>query len=181
MLRSTGDLRGGFEREALPHLDAVYSFALRLTRRREDAHDLTQETFLRAFERFRGFTPGTNCKAWLFTITYSIFVNQYHRDRREPVFVGVDDRERSVPVSAPRERLTPARAVAEADIEEALAQLPEDFRSTVMLVDAEGVSYEEAAHVLSCPVGTVRSRLFRARKMLAAHLRDYDAAERRDP
>jgi RNA polymerase sigma-70 factor (ECF subfamily) len=177
ILRATADLHRGFEREALPHLGAVYNFALRLTRRSENADDLTQETFVRALERFATFTRGTNCKAWLFTIAYSIFVNQYHRRQRELTLVrseGVDQ----VPVAQSRPSSSAARAATEADVESALAQLPDEYHATIMLVDVEELSYEEAAEVLSCPVGTVRSRLFRARKLLAEHLHEYGVTGR---
>src|SRR5262249_26793451 len=151
-------------REAVPYLNAVYSFALRLTRHGEDAHDLTQDAFVRAFERFGSFTRGTNCKAWLFSITYSIFVNQYHRSRRDPVRTHADERHE---LTSPRPLTSSAQVASEADVEAALAQLPDDFRSVVLLVDVEELSYEEAAEILACPVGTVRSRLYRGRKLLA--------------
>ncbi len=181
LLRASADFRDGFEREALPHLSAIYAFALRLTRRSDDAHDLAQETFLRAFQRFDRFTPGTNCKAWLFPITYSIFVNQYHRALREHHSAQSDEGP-LVDAAAPlRAHLTAAQATVEADVEAALSELLPDFRAAVLLVDVDGLSYEEAADVLVCPVGTVRSRLFRARKFLANRLRDYDTTERRRP
>ena len=179
LLGSGGDPHRGFDREALPHLPAVYGFALRLTRRPEDAHDLTHDTFLRAPQRFAGFTQGTNCKAWLLTITYSIFVNQYHRSRREHDSVQ-NDEELLMAAAAPlRTGLSAAQAAAEADVEAALSDLVPDFRAAVLLVDVDGLSYEEAADVLGCPVGTLRSRLFRARKFLANRLRAYNTTERR--
>jgi len=181
LFHATSDSGSDFERDALPHLGAVYGFALRLTRRYEDAHDLTQDTFLRAFQRFSGFTQGTNCKAWLFTITYSIFVNGYHRQRRETTSLS-SDHDVLVPPNAPaRSGSAAARAGAAADVEAALAELGSEFRSVVLLVDVDGLSYEEAADVLACPIGTVRSRLFRGRKLLADRLRAYDASGRRRP
>jgi len=179
-LRGTRDARKGFEREAVPYLNAVYSFALRLTRHGEDAHDLTQDAFVRAFERFGSFTRGTNCKAWLFSITYSIFVNQYHRGRRDPILTRSDERHELMPTLA-RPLSSSAQVVAEADVEAALARLPDDFRSAVLLVDVEELSYEEAAEILTCPVGTVRSRLYRGRKLLAEQLREYRSAGRERP
>jgi RNA polymerase sigma-70 factor (ECF subfamily) len=178
ILSARPDSRGDFERDALPCLGAVYGFALRLTRRREDAHDLTQDTFLRAFQRFSGFTQGTNCKAWLFTIAYSIFVNRYHRQRREPAALPIDQAVVMESSGATRSSSTAARAAAAADVEAALAELMPEFRSAVLLVDVEGLSYDEAARVLACPVGTVRSRLFRARKFLADRLRAYTPERR---
>jgi RNA polymerase sigma-70 factor (ECF subfamily) len=179
----TDDLRARFEGEALPHLRAVFNVARRLTQRDDDARDLAQDAYLRAFSRFETFAAGTNCRAWLFSITYSLFVNRYRRQQRGPELVAVDDAEAGSQPAAPGaltpSRLTPAHAAAEADVEAALAELPEEFRSAIMLVDVEDLSYEEAARVLACPVGTVRSRLSRARKQLADRLRDYDVAERR--
>ena len=179
LLRATADSRRDFERDALPYLSAVYGFALRLTHRREDAYDLTQDTFLRAFQRFSAFTQGTNCKAWLFTITYSIFVNGYHRQRREPTALSIDHDVIASPNAPDGSGSAAARAGTAADVEAALAELSSEFRSVVLLVDVEGLSYEEAADVLACPIGTVRSRLFRARTLLADRLRAYDAPGRR--
>ena len=177
------DLRTRFEREALPHLDAVYSFAFRLTRREADARDLVQDAILRAFQHFGSFSTGTNCRAWLFTITYSVFVNRYRRQQRESAFVTPENPAWSLDDRAVDHRswspTTPARATAAADVESALAELPDDFRAAIVLVDIEGLSYEDAAAVLDCPVGTVRSRLFRARKHLAERLREYDIAQRK--
>lgn len=179
----TDDLRARFEGEALPHLRAVFNVAWRLTRREDAARDLTQEAFLRAFRKFDSFASGTNCRAWLFTITYSVFVNRYRRQQREPQIMTVDDQDSGLEQRAvspeSRQVTTPARAAAEADVEAALAELPEEYRVAIILVDVEELSYEDAAAVLACPVGTVRSRLFRARKRLAITLRDYDVAERR--
>lgn len=174
------DLRSRFEAEALPYLEAVFNFARRLTGQDETAKDLAQDTFLRAYTKFDTFTPGTNCRAWLFTITYSLFVNQYHRGRRDPRLASFDE-EQFVPHPPSAANVsTPARAAAAVDVEAALAKLPDDYRAAVSLVDVERLSYEDAAAVLGCPVGTIRSRLFRARKHLAAALRDYDVARRRD-
>jgi len=179
----TGDLRTRFEREALPHLGAVYNVARRLTRHEADARDLVQDAFLRAFQHFDSFSTGTNCRAWLLTITYSVFVNRYRRQQRESTFVTPQDPgwsldDRAVDPRSPPPT-TPARAAAATDVESALAELPDDFRAATVLVDIEGLSYEDAAAVLDCPVGTVRSRLFRARKHLAERLREYDLAQRK--
>ena len=170
-----------FEAEALPFMNSLYHKALVLTRRPEDASDLVQETFLRAFRTFENFEAGTNCRAWLFTILYSIFVNKYRQAQREPDLVSMDGLEET----HHRELADPqwddefaALAGAELDwqgpeISAALGKLPEEFRSAVLLVDVEEFTYEEAAAVLNCPVGTLRSRLFRARRVLFVELRDY--------
>jgi RNA polymerase sigma-70 factor (ECF subfamily) len=170
-----------FEAAALPFMNALYNRALHLTRRPEDASDLVQETFLRAYRTFANFAEGTNCKAWLFTILYSIFVNKYHKAQREPDTVSIDEAE-----AAYHHELADASwdddfailAGAELDwqgpeVRQALDKLPEDFRAAVVMVDVEQLSYEEAAAVLNCPVGTLRSRLFRARRVLFVELRDY--------
>lgn len=171
------DRRERFERTALPFLGAVHGTARRLTRSAEDARELAQETYLRAFRTFESFRPGTNCKAWLLTILYSIFVNRYHKAKRTPKTVsldGLEERLAAAPESA--ERASPAGRPPEwsdAEVEAAFERLPEDFRTVVLMVDVEELTYEEAAEALSCPVGTVRSRLFRARKLLAAALEDH--------
>lgn len=173
--------RARFEEAALPHLRKVYNFALRLARRPEDASDLAQETFLRAYRTFDSFRAGTDSKAWLLTIVYSVFVNRYWKKKREGRPVPVEalaeeydrlfardarDVESSILRAAETERPGP-------EVLKALADLPESFRAASLLVDVEGLSYEEAAAMLRCPVGTLRSRLFRARRLLFVALRRY--------
>jgi RNA polymerase sigma-70 factor (ECF subfamily) len=170
-----------FEAAALPFIGALYNKALHLTRRPEDARDMVQETYLRAFRTFSSFKEGTNCKAWLFTILYSIFINKYRQEQRQPHTVSIDElEERFHRTLADRDWETNFAALArpkldwqEPEVNHALAKLPEDFRSAVLLVDVEGFTYEEAASVLDCPVGTLRSRLFRARRLLFLELNDY--------
>lgn len=166
-----------FEAEALPFMRSIYNTALGLTRRPEDASDLVQETYLRAYRTFSNFTLGTNCKAWLFTIMYSIFVNKYHKERREPESVSVDELEENFHRSLATAEWDPylaqdARVMA-TEVNQALDRLPERFRLAVLLVDVEEMSYEEAAAILNCPLGTLRSRLFRARKLLFLELQPY--------
>lgn len=165
-----------FERAALPFMGVLYHKALVLTRRPEDAGDLVQETFLRAFRNFSSFTEGTNCKAWLFTIQYSIFVNKYRKAQREPELLSIDEMDESFQraISDPAwENDFAALDWKEPEVDDALGKLPEGFRAAVLLVDVEELSYEEAAGVLACPIGTLRSRLARARRMLFVELRDY--------
>ena len=170
-----------FEAAALPFTDALYNKALHLTGRPEDARDMVQETFLRAYRKFSSFKEGTNCKAWLFTILHSIFVNKYRKEQREPDTVSIDELEETFQRTlADRDWETNFAALTrsevdwqEPEVNHALEKLPEDFRSAVLLVDVEGFTYEEAAAVLGCPVGTLRSRLFRARRMLFLELNDY--------
>jgi RNA polymerase sigma-70 factor, ECF subfamily len=174
MSEPTAEKRERFEKTALPFLSAVHSAARRLTRNTEDARELAQETFLRAFRAFESFRPGTNCKAWLLTILYSIFVNRYHKAKRTPRTVPLDElEERLAAAPEPAESGGRPPAWSDAEVEAAFGRLPEGFQAIVLLVDVEELTYEEAAVALSVPVGTVRSRLFRARKLLAAALEDH--------
>ena len=165
----------------MPHLDALYHKALVLTRTPEDAGDLVQETFLRAYKKFSTYTTGTNCKAWLFTIQYSIFVNKYRKTQREPDLVSFDELEAGFDRLLTDEQWAGTCATlgespvdwSAPEVSSALNELPETFRTAVLLVDVEGLTYEEAAGVVECPVGTLRSRLFRARRILFLKLRDY--------
>ena len=156
-------------------------FAARLTRDRDTAADLVQEAFLRAYRTFSNFKPGTNAKAWLFQIVYSIFVNAYRKKQREPHIVSVDELaarfERSIEIpdwDAYRQIFhNPNLERGPSEVGQALTRLPENFRLAVQLVDMEELSYEEAATVMGCPTGTLRSRLFRGRRHLALELEEY--------
>jgi len=173
--------RARFEAEMVPLMGHVHRLGLRLTRRAEDAADLVQETMLRAYRGFHGFVPGTNRRAWLLKIAYSAFVDRWHQDRREPALLAVDELERRFEEAVGREDSDQMlAAVADrggqrigAEVDGALRQLPEPFRSAVVLVDLEDLTYEEAATVVDCPVGTLRSRLFRGRKQLFVLLEAY--------
>ena len=167
--------RASFEAAALPFMDRVYRAALRLTRRPEDARDLLQETYLRAFRAFDSFIPGTNCKSWLLKILYSVFVNRYRKEKREPPHVPFEEQFHRLlddPNSLER-KLMEIRGPHSVEVSSALDSLPETFRAAVLLVDVEELSYEEAADALSCPLGTLRSRLFRGRRMLFVALSEY--------
>jgi len=174
------DRRARFEAETLPLMPAVQRFALRLVRRPEDARDIAQDSYLRAFRTFENFRPGTNAKAWLFTIVYSVFVNRWHKERRESS-VSIEELEEEFPrllavedPAAIRESLSTRPADwAQPEVDAALRRLPEAFRSALLLVDVEELTYEEAAAALGCPIGTLRSRLFRARKALYVALREF--------
>jgi RNA polymerase sigma-70 factor (ECF subfamily) len=171
------DRRADFERIALPVAPSLYRTARRLVPRFEDASDLVQETFLRAYRTFDSFQEGTNAKAWLFTILYSILSNRWRRDSRLPDEVSLDDVERrfdaAIAVAADAERVLLTTLGASPEVEEALRQLPDAYRAAVLMVDVEDMTYEEAASALECPVGTVRSRLARGRKLLFLALFDY--------
>ena len=165
-----------FESAALPFMGALYHKAVVLTRRPEDASDLVQETYLRAYRNFASFTEGTNCKAWLFTIQYSIFVNKYRKAQREPELLSIDEMDEQFHGAIGQQNWEADFAALdwrEPEVDAALGKLPEGFRAAVLLVDVEELSYEEAASVLACPVGTLRSRLARARRTLFVELRDY--------
>ncbi len=156
---------------ALVHLDSLYHVALRLTRNRAEAEDVVQETCLRAFRGFERFDPGTNCRAWLFTILRNVFFNRVRSHGREVLEseMGSLDAadsaiDRATERGSPEERFL--QSVLHGDVDRAVKTLPLMFREAVVLVDLEGLSYREAAEVLGCPMGTVMSRLFRGRALL---------------
>ena len=172
---SRAERREQFEREALVHLDALYSFALKLTRARDDAEDLVSDTVLRAFDRWEQYQLGTNVRAWLFTILYHTFVSRKRR---------IDAREVQLPEDP--EGWSAFEAVGESDPEgkfydsfideevtREIDKLPEDYRTAVVLSDIQGLRYAEIAEILSIPEGTVKSRLFRGRRILQKRLVDY--------
>ena len=165
--------RADFETTALPFARPLYATALRITGRADDAKDVVQETFLRAYRTFDNFVLGTNAKAWLFTILRSVSTNRWRHERRQPVMVALGDwEERFGPVAA---KGVPTEDTPSEEVDRALESLPEEFRLAVLLVDVEGLTYEEAANALGCPVGTIRSRLARARRALFVQLHDYAA------
>ncbi len=170
-----------FERDALPHLDSLYSAALKLTRNAAEAEDLVQETFLKAFASFHQYRDGTNLRAWLYRIQTNAFINNYRKQQREPQQSSTDDVEdwqmaraeghmsgglRSAEVEA-------LDGLPDSDVKSALAALPEDFRMAVYFADVEGFAYKEIAEIMGTPVGTVMSRLHRGRKLLREHLAEY--------
>ena len=168
-----------FEKEAVPHLDAVYNFALRMTGDEDDADDLVQETYLKAFRFFDKFEKGTNCKAWLFRILKNSFINDYRKTTKEPNKVDYDDVQnfyeniKANEVETQHYEEDAFSSLLDDEISKAISELPEDFRTVVILSDIEGFTYEEIADFVDIPVGTVRSRLHRARKMLYVQLFDY--------
>ncbi|MFW6051872.1 MAG: sigma-70 family RNA polymerase sigma factor [Myxococcota bacterium] len=170
--------RREFEREALGHLDAMYSTALRLTRSSSDAEDLVQDALLRAYRFWDRFEAGTNLKAWLLKILTNTFINRYRRAKRERALVeggeAASAGEGMMSRSAMRALTDPVdaaqRGLLAREIGRALDRLPEDHRVMILLADVEELSYREIADVIGCPIGTVMSRLHRARKLMQQHL-----------
>lgn len=168
-----------FEAEAMPHMNILYGYALKITGNQLDADDLVQETFLRAFRFFDKFERGTNCKAWLFRIMKNLFINKYRKNQKEPGKVDYDEIENFFD-TIKAERLDSSDLqekvfsnLLDDDVTRALNSLQDDFKTVVILCDLEGLSYEEIAEFIQCPIGTVRSRLHRGRKMLQQKLYDY--------
>ena len=173
--RSSGrsDDDAEFARAALSHIDSLYGTALRLTRRAADAEDLVQDTYLKAFRSSHQFEPGTNLKAWLFTILHNTFRNIRRHDGRSPVDVDSDAVERAAndgPADQSPEQILTRRTL-DADLQAALDALPDAFREAVWLRDVEELSYAEMAKVLAVPIGTVMSRISRGRRALSEGLK----------
>ncbi|MEM1177232.1 MAG: sigma-70 family RNA polymerase sigma factor [Acidobacteriota bacterium] len=170
-----------FETAAIPFLDSLYNMAYRLTRNAEDAQDLVQETYLKAYKYYDKFEKGTNLKAWLFRIMKNTFINGYRKRQNQPqqsAFSDIEDSFESMvnDDARPREKDPEQRAldqVMDEDVQVALDALREDYRMVILLVDLEGFSYKEAADILEVPVGTVMSRLYRGRRKLEKTLLDY--------
>jgi RNA polymerase sigma-70 factor (ECF subfamily) len=158
-------------------MGTLYQTALRLTRRHDDAADVVQETFLRAYRTFDNFRAGTNVRAWMFTILYSVFTNRWKKARREKSNVPIEELEGKFWQFAADTRQSPGEfefgQMKSPEVETALSGLPETFRWAVLMVDVDELTYEEAAAAMECPVGTLRSRLFRGRRLLFAALHDY--------
>jgi len=179
VFESQNKLYKEFEREAIPHMDALYNFALRMTGDGDDANDLVQDTFLKAFRFFDKFEKGTNCKAWLFRIMKNTFINSYRKKTKEPDKVDYEDVEKFYETVKPSSTDSAHLEkeiydnLLDDEITSAIASLPDDFKTVIILSDIEGFTYDEIADFVDCPVGTVRSRLHRARKMLFAKLYKY--------
>ena len=173
---STRDARPArFDRDAMAQMDALYSFAFKLTKVREEAEDLVSDTMLRAFERWRQFNLGTNIRAWLFTILYHAFVSRKRRiDAREvPMPETEDGYNRLEPVGDENPEATFFDSFVDEDIVRAIGALPEEYRTALVMSDVHGLRYSEIAKVLGVPEGTVKSRLFRGRRILQGKLRGY--------
>ena len=171
--------RGAFEADALSHLDSLYGAALRLTRQAEAAQDLVQETYLKAFRASHRFAPGTNLKAWLFTILHNTWRNEVRDRGRSPVDVDSEAVDRAADLSgerdAPDRRLE--REALGREVRDALDGLPAIFREAVWLRDVEEFSYADIARMLDIPIGTVMSRISRGRRLLHELLTVTDGVE----
>jgi RNA polymerase sigma-70 factor (ECF subfamily) len=175
---ATRERNVSFECEALPWIDDVYRFALSLTRDEADADDIVQDTYLRAYRSWHTYLPGSDCRRWLFTICRNVFLRSRERIRPTVELEAADidaaaygaesagARDSGLEAFLSRLDLAPA-------IQTALDRIPEPFRSTLLIVDVEDQSYDAAAEILGVPIGTVRSRLFRGRRLMQEQLLDY--------
>ncbi len=169
--------REEFEEEALEHLDALYGQGLRLTGGDESrAEDLVQDTMLRAWRSWDTYEAGTNCRAWLMTILRNIFINEFRRQKSRPDPVDYDDVEER-PVWGQLKEEDPSGEffdhIIDDEVIEAIQDLDDEFRVTLVLSDVDGLSYQEISEQLGIPEGTVKSRLYRARRRLQEELYDY--------
>ncbi len=165
-----------FEQVILHHLDALYRTALRLTRRKEDAEDLLQETLLKALKKFHQLADQSKVRAWLFQILVNNFYNNKKREKREPPIVDVDLNEDLLVSSLEMPQYNPFEAFGKLlsdEVEQALDRLHPEFQIVVLLADVEGLSYDEITKLCHCSMGTVASRLYRARELLRISLEEY--------
>ncbi len=180
--KSTSQQEGwNFEEVAMPFVDALYNTAYRMTRNAQDAEDLVQETYLKAYRYYDTFEEGTNFKAWLFKILKNTFINTYRKKQKTPPqsdFAEIEDSfesrlstDVSGKMKSPEEEIL--ENVLDEDVKRALDDLPPDYRMAVILADLEGFSYKEIAGILELPLGTVMSRLYRGRKLLESAMLTY--------
>lgn len=168
-----------FEEEFLPQIEALYTFAYHLTYNEEDANDLVQETYLKAYRFIDKYIQGTNAKAWLFKILKNIFINQYRKKTKQPTRVDYEeiinyhDEEDTSYSSYQDLREEMFQHMMGDEVTNAINALSVDFRVVILLCDIEGFTYEEISKIINIPIGTVRSRLHRARNMLKEQLRNY--------
>lgn len=168
-----------FESEFMPHIDSMYNFAYRLTFDEDEAKDLVQDTYLKAYRFINSFQEGTNAKAWLYRILKNSFINDYRKKSKQPSKVDYQEVEQfynseDTPSSATVDlRMETTKDMIGDEISNALNSLAIDFRTVIILCDLEGFTYEEMAKILDIPIGTVRSRLHRARNLLREKLGSY--------
>ncbi|WMJ75438.1 sigma-70 family RNA polymerase sigma factor [Cytophagaceae bacterium ABcell3] len=168
-----------FEKEFMPLIDSLYNFAYRLTLDEDDANDLVQETYMKAYRFFGSYEQGTNAKAWLFRILKNSFINDFRKKSKEPSkvdyqevesFYNSDDVDADITTDL---RIDSLQEMIGDEVANALNSLAVDFRTIIILCDLEGFTYEEMSKILDIPIGTVRSRLHRARNLLKEKLREY--------
>ena len=170
-----------FEKEFMPQIDALYNFAYHLTYDEDDAKDLVQETYMKAFRFIDKYIEGTNAKAWLFKILKNAFINQYRKKSKQPTqvdyeeIVSYHDGEDPNYYSYLDLREEIFQGMMGDEVTNAINSLPVDFKAVILLCDIEGFTYEEIAKIIDIPIGTVRSRLHRARNMLKEKLKNYAA------
>ena len=170
-----------FDGSDLPYRNQLFKSALRMTRSREDAEDLIQETYLKAYKYYGRFVEGTNFKAWLFKIMKNTFINTYRKAKVQPPKVDFDEVqegfEETLMENQPAWSIDPESGFLGSEIDhevrEALGSLPHDYKMVVLLADLEGFAYKEIAEILEVPVGTVMSRLYRGRRLLEKTMLDY--------
>jgi RNA polymerase sigma-70 factor (ECF subfamily) len=168
-----------FENETVPHQDALYNYALKIARNADDAQDLLQETYYKAYKNYHQFENGTNSKAWMFMILKNTFINNYRKTKREPSKIDYDEIEdiyeniKSDQAEDNNLDLDFYNNLLDDELSEALSKIPAKMREVFLLCDLEGYSYEEIAEIVNIPIGTVRSRLHRARKLLQDELFGY--------
>jgi len=168
-----------FQQEAVTHINSLYNYALHLTMNPDDAEDLVQETYLKAYKFFNSFERGTNCKAWLFKILKNNYINRFRKNSREPGKVDYDlikdfyHSIKDVRSDTSEAESDYFHSLMHEEVYQALQSLPEEFREVIQLCDIEGFTYEEIANMVESPIGTVRSRLYRGRKLLRGQLETY--------
>ncbi len=168
-----------FEEELFPHADSLYTFAYHLTYNDDDANDLVQETYLKAYRFIQKYDQGTNAKAWLFKILKNAFINEYRKKSKKPTTVDYEeiasfhDEEDTNYSSYLDLREEIFQHMMGDEVTNSINSLPVDFRTVILLCDVEGFKYEEIAKIVDIPIGTVRSRLHRARQMLKEKLANY--------
>lgn len=172
-----------FERDALGYIDQLYSAALRMTHNVADAEDVVQDTYAKAFAAFHQFKPGTNLKAWLYRILTNTFINNYRKAQRQPAVSSDEIEDWQLARAAEHQstglqsaEMQALESIPDGAVTEALNSLSPEFREVVMLADVEGFSYKEIAEIMGTPIGTVMSRLNRARAILRVKLADYAAS-----
>ena len=174
------DLQRRFTEEAMPLLDQLYGGALRMTQNPQDAEDLVQDTFLKAYNAFDSYKPGTNIKAWLYRIMTNSYINTYRKKQRRPLETSTDDMtdhqlyttSSHDPTGLESAEVEALKGMPNGRISEAFDELNEDYRMVVYMADVDGMAYKEIAEALDIPLGTVMSRLHRGRKQLRSMLKD---------